>query len=215
MSPRSIYHADKGLQFSKIRLLLIHAHPVPESFNSALLQALIEAARIKGHDVRSIDLHAERFNPVMSADGRRGYTEESQIPADLARHVEALQWAEGLIFVYPTWWYAQPAILKGWIDRVWRPGIGFTLRTRDKPMRPALLNIRLIGVITTFGAPWWFWPLLIGAPGRKIILSGLRYCTAPRTKTFWMGLHEMESQTDAARRRYLDRVRARISHIPL
>lgn len=198
-----------------MRLLFVHAHPVPESFNSALFQASIDAARIKGHDVQVIDLHAERFNPVMSADERRGYKDEGQLPSDLVRHVEALQWAEGVILVYPTWWYAQPAILKGWIDRVWRPGISFTLRTPNEPMRPALLNIRMIGVITTFGAPWWFWTFLIGAPGRKIILRGLRYCTAPRTKTFWMGLHEMESQGDAARRRYLDRVRARISLIPL
>ncbi len=198
-----------------MRLLFVHAHPVPESFSTALFHAATEAARIKGHDVRVADLHDEGFNPVMGADERRGYTDENHLPADIVHHVQALQWAEGLILVYPTWWYAQPAILKGWIDRVWRPGISFTLRTRSEPMRPALLNIRLIGVITTFGAPWWFWTFLIGAPGRKIVLRGLRYCTAPRTKTFWMGLHEMDSQTDATRSRYLDRVRARISRIPL
>lgn len=85
-------------------------------------------------------------------------------------HVEALQWAEGLILVYPTWWYSQPAILKGWIDRVWRPGIAFTLRDEGRRLRPALANIHLIGVITSFGSPWWFWTFLMGAPGRKIIL---------------------------------------------
>lgn len=198
-----------------MRLLFVHAHPVPESFNTALLAAALETARAQGHDIRLIDLHGEGFNPVMSAEERRGYTEEVPIPADLVQHVEALQWAEGLILVYPTWWYAQPAILKGWMDRVWRPGIAFTLHEEGQRLRPALANIRLIGVITTFGSPWWFWTFLMGAPGRKIILRGLRFCTHARTRTFWLGLHAIEEQADLARRRYIDRVRARIARIPL
>jgi putative NADPH-quinone reductase len=198
-----------------VRLLFVHAHPVVESFNTALFRASVETARLKGHDIRTLDLHAEGFNPVMSADERRSYTDSDQLPSDIVHHIEALQWAEGLILVYPTWWYAQPAILKGWFDRVWRPGISFTLRTRTEPMRPALTGMRLIGVITTFGAPWWFWRFVIGSPGHKIVLRGLRFCTAPRTKTFWMGLHEMDGQTKATRHRYLQRVRARIARIPL
>ncbi|MCZ8336249.1 MAG: NAD(P)H-dependent oxidoreductase [Rhodobacteraceae bacterium] len=198
-----------------MRLLFIHAHPVPESFSTALLAAAEETARAQGHEVRLIDLHAEGFNPVMSADERRGYTEDVPIPADLVLHVDALQWAEGLILVYPTWWYAQPAILKGWMDRVWRPGIAFTLHEEGQRLRPALSNIRLIGVITTFGSPWWFWTFLMGAPGRKIVLRGLRFCTNARTRTFWLGLHAIEERADRARRRYIERVRARIARIPL
>ncbi|MCA3511586.1 MAG: NAD(P)H-dependent oxidoreductase [Rhodobacter sp.] len=198
-----------------MRLLVVHAHPVPESFNTALCRAVLETARQQGHDVRLIDLHADGFNPVMTAEERRGYTEDVPVPPDLRPHVEALQWAEGLILVYPTWWYSQPAILKGWIDRVWRPGITFTLRTATEPLRGALHNVRLIGVITTFGSPWWFWTFLIGAPGRKIILRGLRYCTHPRTRTFWLGLHDMDARTDTTRARFLGKVRARIARIPL
>jgi creatinine amidohydrolase len=121
----------------------------------------------------------------------------------------------GLILVYPTWWYSQPAILKGWIDRVWRPGIAFTLHEEGQRLRPALANIRLIGVITSFGSPWWFWTFLIGAPGRKIVLRGLRFCTNRRTKTFWLGLYAIDEQTDVSRRRYIDKVRARIAQIPI
>jgi putative NADPH-quinone reductase len=197
-----------------MRLLFVHAHPVPESFNVALCAAAVEAARAQGHDVRLIDLHDEGFNPVMSTEERRGYTENVPIPSDLRPHVEALQWAEGLILVYPTWWYSQPAILKGWMDRVWRPGIAFTLHEEGQRLRPALANIRLIGVITSFGSPWWFWTFLIGAPGRKIVLRGLRFCTNQRTRTFWLGLHEIDDQTDANRKRYIDKVRARIAQIP-
>ena len=87
-----------------MRLLFVHAHPVPGSFNTALYAAAHESARAKGHEVRLIDLNAEGFNPVMSAEERRGYTEDVPIPADLQPHIEALQGAEGLMLVYPTWW---------------------------------------------------------------------------------------------------------------
>jgi putative NADPH-quinone reductase len=198
-----------------MRLLFIHSHPVPESFNTALCKVAVETARAKGHEVRLIDLYAEGFNPVMSTEERRAYHDDGPPPPDVAPHIAALQWAEGLIFVYPTWWYAQPAMLKGWMDRVWRPGVTFSVPTPSEPMRPVLTQVRLIGVITTLGSPWWFWTFLIGAPGRRMILRGLRFCTARRTKTFWLGLHEMDTQDAPARARYLDRVRARIERIPL
>jgi len=198
-----------------MRLLFVHAHPVHESLSTALCTAAVESARARGHEVRLIDLHAEGFNPVMSTEERRGYTEDIPIPADLRHHIAALQWAEGLVLIYPTWWYAQPAILKGWIDRVWRPGIAFSLHDEGQRLRPALTNIRLIGVITSFGSPWWFWTFLMGAPGRKIILRGLRFCTNKRTQTFWLGLHAIDDQTEAVCKRFIDRVRDRIARIPV
>jgi NAD(P)H dehydrogenase (quinone) len=198
-----------------MRLLFVHAHPVPESFNTALCRAAVAAARAAGHDVRLTDLHAQGFDPVMSADERRVYNDAGPAPADVAPHIADLQWAEGLILVYPTWWYAQPAILKGWFDRVWRPGVTFTVPAPGAPMRPALTNIRLIGVISTLGSPWWFWTFVVSAPGRRMILRGLRFCTARRTRTFWMGLHDMDTASAESRARYLDRVTARIRAIPL
>jgi putative NADPH-quinone reductase len=196
-----------------MRLLVIHAHPVPESFNGALCKVAVDTARAQGHEVQLIDLYAEGFNPVMSAEERRAYQDDGPPPPDVAPHIAALQWAEGLIFVYPTWWYAQPAMLKGWMDRVWRPGVTFTVPSPGAPMRPALTNIRLIGVITTFGAPWWLWTFVMGAPGRRMILRGLRLCTAKRTKTFWLGLHEMDTCDAQRRDAFVARVAARIRRI--
>lgn len=198
-----------------MRILVIHAHPVPESFNSTLCRTVVQTAAANGHDVRLLDLYDEGFNPVMSAEERRAYHGDDPPDPNVARHIAALKWAEGLIFVYPTWWYAQPAMLKGWMDRVWRPGVTFTVPTPSEPMRPALTNVRLIGVVTTLGSPWWFWNFLIGAPGRKMLLRGLRFCTARRTQTFWMGLHEMDTTTETQRRAYVEKVRARIARIPL
>lgn len=197
-----------------MRLLFVQAHPVPESFCAALCRAAMDEAGARGHAVRLIDLHACGFDPVLRAAEHRSYADPAQLPADLAPHVEALRWAEGVIFVYPTWWQAQPAILKGWLDRVWRPGVAFTAPPGGG-LRPGLPHVRLIGAITTLGAPWWVWTLLMGAPGRKMLLRGLRACTAPRTRSFWLALHDIDTRPEADRRRYLDRVRARVARIPV
>ncbi len=197
-----------------MRLLVVHAHPVPESFSTALFGAVVEAAAGAGHEVRALDLNAEGFDPVMGEEERRGYNDGSP-PTDpvIRRHVDHLLWAEGLIFVYPTWWMGQPAILKGWLDRVWRLGVAF--RLEDGAVRPALTQIRLIGVVTTLGSSRWAWSLLMGAPGRKILLRAPLACTGPNTRTFWLGLHDMDSSTPIQRERFLDRVRARIALIPV
>lgn len=197
-----------------MKVLLVYCHPVPESFSRALLEATLEALVANGHTVDLLDLYAEGFDPVMHADERRLYNEPgSPMPDDVARHVARLREAEGLLFVYPTWWYGQPAMLKGYLDRVFRPGVSFTIPTATAPLRPALTNVRFVGVVTTLGSPWWLWSLVIGAPGRKIMLRGIRACCSVRTRTLWLALHRMDTVSAADRQRFLARVRQRIGRV--
>lgn len=87
-------------------------------------------------------------------------------------------------------------------------------RVEGARVRPALTQIRLMGVVTTLGSPRWVWSLLMGAPGRRIMLRSLLACTGLRTRTVWMGLHEMDRSTAAQRERFLAQVRARIARLP-
>lgn len=195
-----------------MRLLVIHCHPVPESFGSAIRDEVLDAAEKAGHALRLRDLYAEGFDPVMGAQERRDYHTAGLNEAPVRDHLDDLRWAEGLIFTYPTWWYGQPAMLKGWLDRVWVPHVVFTMPDATTPLGPALTNVRLIGAVSTLGSPWWLWRLM-GQPGRRILLSGVRGCCHPRCRTFWLGLHGMDSATDAQRAAFLARVRRRIARI--
>jgi NAD(P)H dehydrogenase (quinone) len=195
-----------------MRLLVVHAHPAPESYGSALFRAVVEAAKEGGHEVRALDLHAEGFDPVMGAEEWRGYYRGEPEDPLLRRHADALRWAEGLVLVFPIWWGTVPAILKGWFDRVWREGVAY--RTEGRHMRPGLPQMRLIGVVTTMGASRLQWELL-GAPGRRMLLRGLKVCTGWRSRTFWLALHDMDRSTPARRERFLARARARIARAPL
>lgn len=88
-------------------VLVVIAHPGPESFTHAWAAASVEGARAAGHAVTGIDLYAEGFDPVAPEGG-----------PDIAYHVAALKAADHLIVHFPLWWYGPPAMLKGWIDRV-------------------------------------------------------------------------------------------------
>jgi putative NADPH-quinone reductase len=193
-----------------MRVLIVYCHPCADSFNAAVRDAAMAELAARGHEARLIDLYAEGFDPVLSDQGRRDYHTAGLNERGVESHLAALRWCEALLFVYPTWWYGPPAMLKGWLDRVWIPHATFTMPERNKPIGRVLTNIRTIGAISTLGSPKWWW-LIIGQPGRRIILTGLKVLCAPRCKTFWLGLHQMDSQSDAGRKRFLDRVRRQLA----
>ncbi|HYF56587.1 MAG TPA: NAD(P)H-dependent oxidoreductase, partial [Salinarimonas sp.] len=146
-----------------MRVLVVYAHPCPESFNAAILARALDALARAGHEARVLDLHAMGFDPVMGAQERRAYHMPGENERPVAEHLSALRWCEALIFVYPTWWYGPPAILKGWLDRVWIPHATFRMPEPGKPIGRVLSNIRVIGAISTLGSPgWWWW--VIGMP---------------------------------------------------
>jgi putative NADPH-quinone reductase len=189
-----------------MRILVVFSHPVPESFGSAIYRRLVESLEQHGHEVRGLDLYASGFNPVMSAEDRRGYHTPRVNEVPVAEQLAHISWAEGLIFVYPTWWYSLPAMLKGWIDRVWVPFVTFELPTGLAPIRGLMQNIRLLGGISTYGSPWWWIRFVIGDPGRRIIMRGVKPLCHPRCRTFWLGHYRMDSSTPASRSTFLERV---------
>src|SRR5262249_53562891 len=101
----------------RMRILLVYCHPCGESFVAAVRDAAVAGLEAAGHEVRIGDLYAIGFDPVMSAEERRGYHEPGSNEKPVAEHLAMLRWCEGLVFVYPTWWYGPPAMLKGWLDR--------------------------------------------------------------------------------------------------
>lgn len=176
-----------------MRILLIHCHPRPDSFNAALKDAVLKGLGNR-HEVELRDLYAEGFNPALSAEERGRYHD---IPGNLEgieAHVESLRRAEALILVYPTWWYGLPAMLKGWFDRIWAPGVAFSLT--NGAIAPALTQLRHISVVTTYGSPsWLLW--YMGHPDEKLIKRGLRRLCAKNCRVDWHALTRMDQRTRA------------------
>jgi putative NADPH-quinone reductase len=193
-----------------MRCLVVYCHPVPESFCAALRDAAVETLKVRGWEVRLLDLYAERFDPVLSTDERRSYHEHAPADPALAPHIESLKWAEAILFVYPTWWYGLPAMLKGWLDRVWATDVVFRLPPDGGRIVSLIPHVKKIGVVTTCGAPW-LWSWLIGQPGRKTILRGMRALCAPRSRSLYLAHYDMDRSTPASRAAYLAQVRAKLA----
>lgn len=194
-----------------MRVLVVHCHPVPESFGAALRDAVLATLAAGGHETRLVDLYAIGFDPVMGAEERRRYHDAGVNEEPVREHLDHLRWCEALVFIYPTWWYGPPAMLKGWIDRVWVPHATFAMPEPGKPIRGCLPNIRLIAAVSTLGSPWWWWRVIMGEPGRRILLRGLRPLVHPRCRTIWLALHEMDSVSADQRAAFLAKVTARFS----
>lgn len=193
-----------------MRVLVVYCHPVPESFCAAVLDVALETIKAKGCEARVIDLYAERFDPVMSVDERRTYNERAPEDPALEAHIAHLAWAEAILFIYPTWWYGLPAMLKGWLDRVWAKDVAFALPESSGRITPLMRHIRKLGVVTTCGAPRW-WSFVIGQPGRKTLLRGMRALCAWRCKTLFMAHYRMDSSTPESRAAFLSQVRRKLA----
>lgn len=107
-----------------MNILIIYAHPNPRSFNAALLETVDMTLRQRGHATRTHDLYQMQFRAVLDGeDLLRNW--RGDLPTDTRREQDALRWAGGLVFIYPIWWFGPPAILKGWIDRVFTRKFAF------------------------------------------------------------------------------------------
>jgi NAD(P)H dehydrogenase (quinone) len=195
-----------------MRVLVIFAHPLGDSYAATLRDTVVAALEAGAHTVDLCDLYQEDFDPILSAQEWRDYENTSENTRAVSRHVERLRHAEGIIFVFPSWWYGMPAILKGYFDRVWLPGVAFEFG--PQAIRPLLMSIRMFGVVTTTGAPEWFTRIYMGNPSRKVLMRGLaRLVVAPRAERFWLALYGMENATDAKRTAFVEQVRKRVSNI--
>lgn len=131
-----------------MKVLVVLAHPDPASFNHAIARKVLDVLLMNDHEVMFHDLYRERFDPVLWAE---------EIPTGavldpvLERHCAELREADGIVVVHPNWWGQPPAVLKGWIDRVIRPGVAYRFLEGDsgEGIPLGLLKARVALVLNT------------------------------------------------------------------
>jgi NAD(P)H dehydrogenase (quinone) len=186
-----------------LRVLVVYAHPDTESFVAAIHAKVLSTLRASGHEVDDCDLYAEGFDPVLSLTERRGYHAIPQNRAPVASYVERLQAAEALVLIYPVWNFGFPAILKGFLDRVFLPGVSF--RMENGLTVPNLQKVRHLFVATTYGAPRHR-AMLLGDPPRKLIKRVLRVLVAPLARVRYLALHRMNTVSQEDREKFLFKI---------
>jgi putative NADPH-quinone reductase len=186
-----------------MRVLVLHSHPVAESFNGYLHRLVVERLEAAGHAVDDCDLYAENFDPRLTREERLGYHDIGDNIAPVREYVERLQSAEALVMSYPVWNFGYPAILKGFFDRVFLPGVSFNIV--DGKVRPCLHNIGKVAVVTTYGGSR-LRAFLVGDPPRKAVNRVLRVIVKPVAPVGYHAHYDMNRSTPATRERFAARV---------
>ena len=189
-----------------MRALVVYCHPRPDSFNAAVRDTVVEKLKGAGASVTLLDLYAEGVDPVMSGPENAAYLDCTLPDEHMATHVAAINACDTLIFVYPTWWYGMPAMLKGWLDRALLPGSAFLMPDEThNDIRPGLTHITRLAAFTTCGASWWL-TRLSGAPGKRTILRGVRLLCAKRCRTAFAAHYLMDASSPTSRAKHLKTV---------
>ena len=192
-----------------MRILVLFAHPVETSFAAALHALVVRRLKGRGHDVDDCDLYVERFDPVLSRQERIDYRDVSINRRNVAPYVDRLLAAEAIVFSFPVWNMGFPAILKGFLDRVFLPGVSFSLKENGDYV-PTLHNIRRLGAVCTYGSDHLL-TILMGDPPRRVLTRTVRGICAPGTRCDYLALYDMNHAKPDRRKKFLAKVEAHFS----
>ena len=187
-----------------VRILVVFAHPVETSFVSALHARVAEALRFRGHVVDDLDLYAEKFDPVMSREGLRHYVDTSANTREVEDYVRRLRAAEALILVFPVWFDGLPAILQGYFQRVFLPGVA-TRIDQAGLFHPNLQHIKRMAAVCAYGEGRQD-VLAKGDPARRLVRDNIRALIDPKGRFEYLALYNMDFNASLRRAAFMKRI---------
>jgi NAD(P)H dehydrogenase (quinone) len=182
-----------------MRAMVVFVHPCDDSFSAALHATVVDTLRGRGWQVDDCDLYAEGFQPVLTAAERRGYHDTATNTGPVQAYVDRLRAVEALVLVFPVWNFGFPAMLKGFFDRVFLPGVAF--RLEEGRVLPNLTHIRKLAAVTTYGGNR-LRAVLAGDPPRHVVRRAVWHVCRP-DKMRYLALYDMNRAGDAQRARFL------------
>lgn len=191
------------------KVLVVSCHPLADSLCNNLCEHVLLRLAERGADVVHLDLYAAGFDPVLSAAERTHYL-QSPYPADAVKQeTDDLVSAETLVLVFPVWWFGFPAMLKGWFDRVWAPGVAYDHADNGGPIKPRLGKLRHCVAVTTMGTPWWVDRIVMLSPVRRVLARALVGACARQCRFRMLTLYA----ADGASGRRIDYFKRRIDAV--
>jgi NAD(P)H dehydrogenase (quinone) len=190
-----------------LKVLVVFSHPSRCSLCGSILATVLKELEIRGDTIDLLDLYTDRFDPVLSVDDWKNY--EAASGESIQRYVDQIQTAQGLIWVFPTWNYGLPAVLKGYVDRVWKPNVAFRLSADRDVIFDLFPDMRFFLAITTFGAGW-LPNTFIGNPCKRTLASGLRRHFSRQTRFNWLALYNVDRAQAHRVDRFMKRIQSTI-----
>ncbi|SMO53107.1 NAD(P)H-dependent oxidoreductase [Gracilimonas mengyeensis] len=181
-------------------ILIINGHPSPDSYNHALAEAYKTGALEAGAGIQQIEVGKLDFDPNL----KFGYKKRMELEPDLQEAREKIKQADHLVWVHPVWWGGLPALLKGFIDRIFLPGFAFKYR-EDSPWWDKYLKGKTARIITTMDQPGWFYRLFFGSPSIKALKkSTLQFCGIKPVRVSYVG--SIKASDEKQREKWLSKM---------
>jgi putative NADPH-quinone reductase len=183
------------------KIAIINGHPNKDSFNFGIAEAYKAGAVETGAEVKEIVIRELKFNPNLQF----GYQKRMELEPDLMKAWEIIQWADHLVWVHPVWWGGFPALMKGFIDRLFLPGLAYKYR-ENSVWWDKLLKGKTAHIITTLDQPGWYYRLFFGRPSvNQLKKSILEYCGVKPVKLTYIGI--IRNSKDEQRAQWLRKVK--------
>lgn len=182
------------------KILIINGHPNKESFNFGIAAAYKKGALSSGAEVKEIVISELKFNPNLQF----GYQKRTDLEPDLTESLDKILWADHLVWIHPVWWGGLPAVTKGFIDRVFLPGMVFQYR-ENSVWWDKLLTGKTAHIITTLDQPGWYYKFSFGQPSvNQLKKSTLEFCGVKPVKVTFVG--PVKKSTEAFRKEWLNKI---------
>ena len=182
--------------------MIINGHPNKESLSFAFAEAYKRGALEGNFEVQEIVISNLKFNPNLEF----GYQKRTELEPDLLESWEKIKWADHLVWIYPVWWGGIPAMMKGFIDRIFLPGFAFQYR-ENSIFWDKLLKGKSAHIITTLDQPSWYYWLVYGRPSvNQLKKSTLQFCGINPVKVSYFGI--VKSSNEATRLKWISKVEA-------
>lgn len=190
------------------RTLVVVCHPRPDSLVRAAASRVLRGLEASGDEVRVVDLDADEFDPLLTKWEKNNHLASPDDRPALGEYFDTLRWASRIVFVYPTWYSGQPALLKGWFDRVWAHGVAFELPEGATRIRGLLKNVRRLEIVTTHGSSRWV-NLLQANSGQRVVFRTLRVLCHPLCRTRLTAIYDLDRVSTEEIEQWLDEVEDR------
>lgn len=172
------------------KIAIINGHPNKESFNFGVAEAYKNGAIESGAEIKEIIITDLNFNPNLQF----GYQKRMELEPDLLEAWEMIQWADHLVWIHPVWWGGLPALMKGFIDRLFLPGLAYKYR-ENSVWWDKLLKGKTAHIITTIDQPGWYYWLMYGRPSvNQLKKSTLEFCGIKPVKVTYLGIIRTSSK---------------------
>lgn len=182
------------------KILIINGHPNPSSFNFGLAESYLKGAIASGAEVDTITIADLKFNPNLQF----GYQKRTELESDLLESWEKIKKADHLVWIHPVWWGGLPAITKGFIDRLFLPGMAFQY-LENSVWWDKLLKGKTAHIITTLDQPSWYYRLFFGSPSvNQLKKSTLEFCGVKPVKVSYIGI--IKTSDDFQKEKWLQKV---------